>query len=155
MPVLAAAGRPFAIVRWNNWLRHPEFPAVHRAYSRLAKADPVLSGDSGTITRDIDDFIARQARRYGPPADETAARATSRAYLIEELAVITLQGSTERTARIYPGPELASFKAVRQRLVQGAPPGLDRDYYVHVNLERRKAPAPHPHLGSAPQLRIA
>ena len=150
MPVLAAGGKPFAIVRWDNWLRHPEFPAVHAAYSRLAASDPVLSA---AITRDIDDFIARQARRYGPPADETAERATSRAYLIEELAVITLQGAAERSARLYPGPELASFKALRQGRVPGAPPGLERDYYVSVSFERRKTPVPLPN--STPQLRIA
>jgi tRNA-dependent cyclodipeptide synthase len=151
MPVLAGCGRPFTIVRWNTWLQHPEFPAVQGAYSWLATSDPVLRA---AVARDIDGFITRQARRGAPlPADETAARAMSRAYLIEELAVITLQGAAERSARIYPGPELASFKAVRQGLVQAAPPGLDRDYYVHINLERRKAPVPQP--GSAAQLRIA
>jgi tRNA-dependent cyclodipeptide synthase len=153
MPVLTAGGRPFAIVRWDNWLRHPELPAVHAAYSRLAASDPVLNA---AITGDIDDFIARQVRRCGPlPGDETAVGAMIRAYLIEELAVITLQGAAERSARIYPGPELASFKAVRQGRVPGAPPGLDRDYYVHINLERRKAPAPQQQPVSTPQLRIA
>ena len=29
-------GKPYTIVRWNEWLRHAEFPAVHAAYSRLA-----------------------------------------------------------------------------------------------------------------------
>ena len=67
-------------------------------------------------------------------------RAASRAYLIEELAAITLQGGQQRSARIYPGPELASFHVVRSGGVPGAPAGLERDYYVHVNLERRKAP---------------
>jgi tRNA-dependent cyclodipeptide synthase len=151
LPVLSACGRPYSVLRWDHWLRHPEFAAVQGAYSRLAASDPVLSA---AVERDIDDFIVRQSRRR-LLADETAARATSRAYLIEELAVITLQGSAERSARIYPGPELASFNAVRQGRVQGAPPGLDRDYYVQVNLERRKALAPQPHADSTPQLRIA
>lgn len=150
MPVLAAGGRPFAIVRWNTWLRHPEFPALHRAYTRLVETDAVLGV---AVARDIDDFIARQARRGPLPADETAARAASRAYLIEELAVVTLQGAAERSARIYPGPQLASFKVLRQGLVPGAPAGLDRDYYVQVNLERRKALAPQPAARS--RLRIA
>jgi tRNA-dependent cyclodipeptide synthase len=150
MPVLAESGRPFAIVRWNTWLRHPEFAVVHRTYSRLAETDAVLRL---AVNRDIDDFIARQSRRGLLPPDETTTRAASRAYLIEELAAITLQGAAERSARIYPGPELASFKVLRQGLVPGAPAGLDRDYYVQVNLERRKAPQPQ--QTATPQLRIA
>jgi hypothetical protein len=71
-------------------------------------------------------------------------RAASRVYLLEELAVITLQGATERSARIYPGTELGCFKVVRAGQVAGAPPGLDRDYYVRINLEQRKMPAPRP-----------
>jgi len=138
----AWAFHPYTLVRWDHWLRHAEFPAVHGTYNRVAETDAVLSA---AVARDIDDFIARQSRRSLLPADETVARATSRAYLLEELAVITLQGAAERSARIYPGPELASFKAVRQGKVLGAPPGLDRDYYVYVSFERRnKAPVPHP-----------
>jgi hypothetical protein len=57
----------FSIVRWDHWLWHPEFPAVHGAFSCLAASDPVLSA---AVARDIDDFIARQARRGGIPADE-------------------------------------------------------------------------------------
>jgi hypothetical protein len=73
--------------------------------------------------------------------------------LSSQLAVITLQGAAECSARIYPGPELTSFKVLRQGLVSGVPAGLDRDYYVQVNLERRKAPQPLP--TATPQLRIA
>jgi hypothetical protein len=50
----------------------------------------------------------------------------SRAYLLEELAAITLQGAARRTARIYPGPQLESLRALRDGKVPGAPPGLDR-----------------------------
>jgi hypothetical protein len=60
------------------------------------------------------------AGAYGLPMKRR--RAASRVYLLEELAAITLQGAAERSARIHPGPELASFKALRQGLVPGAPP---------------------------------
>ena len=140
-PVLGACGKPFTVVRWNEWLRRAEFPPVHAAYSRLAASDPVLST---TIAGDIDGFLARQVKHGGGMADLSAVRTASRAYLIEELAVITLQGRVQSSARIYPGPELASFHAVRGDRVAGAPGGLERDYYVHVNLERRKVPAPLP-----------
>ena len=105
-------------------------------------SDPILST---AISADIDGFIARQVKHGGGIEDASAGRAASRAYLIEELAAITLQGRAQSSARIYPGPELASFRAVRDGRVAGAPAGLERDYYVHVNLERRKAPAPLPH----------
>jgi len=145
-PVFGDSGRPHTIVRWDAWLRHRDFRAVFDAYSGLAQSDPVLSA---AIAGDVDGFLARQAKRVAPVADENWMRAASRAYLIEELAVITLQGAAECSARIYPGPELACFKAVREGRVPAAPPGLDRDYYVHVNLEHRRAPAARPQSRAA------
>jgi tRNA-dependent cyclodipeptide synthase len=153
MPILGAYGKPYTIIRWNEWLRHGEFPAVHAAYGRLAQTDAVLST---AIAADIDGFIARQVKHGGGLTDMSAVRAASRAYLIEELAVITLQGRAQVSARIYPGPELASFRAIRSGRVIGAPTGLERDYYARVNLDRRKAPAPLPHAArSIPALKIA
>jgi tRNA-dependent cyclodipeptide synthase len=153
-PILGASGKPYTIVRWNAWLRDPEFPAVHGAYSRLAEADAVLRA---AIAADVDGFMTRQDRQGAVVADADAMRRTSRDYLLEELAVITLQGRRQSSARIYPGPELGSFNAVRSGRVPAAPAGLERDYYVHVNLERRKAPAPHllPAVQSIPVLKIA
>ncbi|MGE0279077.1 MAG: tRNA-dependent cyclodipeptide synthase [Rhizobiaceae bacterium] len=145
-PVLGACGKPYTITRWNEWLRHTEFPAVHQAYGRLAQSNAVLSG---AVVADIDGFIARQVKHGESIADTSAVRAASRAYLLEELAVITLQGRAQASARIYPGPELASFRAIRSSRVTDAPAGLERDYYVHVNLERRKAPAPLPHAAES------
>jgi len=143
-PVVEESGRPYTVIRWDHWLRHPDYLAVHDAYTALAHRDSVLSA---AIAADIGGFVARHARRGTPVADEGWARAASRSYLIEELAVITLQGAAERTARLYPGPELAAFKAVRQGKVPAAPPGLDRDYYVHFNLEHRRALVQRPQNG--------
>ena len=154
-PILAACGRPCVIVRWDAWLRHPDFFAVFDAYSGLAQSDQVLRA---AMAADIEGFIARHAKRGAPLADEAWVRAASRAYLLEELAVITLQGAQQRSARIYPGPELESFKAVRAGKVPDAPPGLGGDYYVHINLEHRKTPVSRPQAkmtATAPQLKIA
>lgn len=138
MPVLGNCGKHCTVVRWNEWLRHADFPAVHGAYTRLAQSDAVLSA---AIAADIDGFTARR-EKHAVIADAEAIRTASQAYLLEELAVITLQGRQQSSARLYPGPELASFHAVRSGRVAGAPVGLERDCYVHVNLERRKAAAP-------------
>ena len=99
---------------------------------------------SAAIAADIDGFIARQVKHGGGIADTSAVRAASQAYL-RGACRDHLAGPGQRSARIYPGPELASFRAVRDGSVAGAPAGLERDYYVRVNLERRKAPAPLPH----------
>ena len=72
---------------------------MHAAYSRLARSDPVLSA---AIAADIDGFIARQVKHGGGIADTSAVCGASRAYLIEELAAITLQGRAQSSARIYP-----------------------------------------------------
>jgi hypothetical protein len=97
---------------------------------------------STAIAADIDGFTERRAKHGAAVGDASVLHAASRAYLLEELAVITLQGRQQSSARIYPGPELACFGAVRGGRIAGAPAGLERDYYVRVNLERRKAPAP-------------
>ena len=144
-PILGACGKPYTIIRWDQWLRHVEFPAMHEGYSRLAQSDAVLSA---AIAADIEGFMARQAKHGTLVTDADAMRAASRAYLLEELAAITLQGRVEGSARLYPGPELASFHAVRRGRVIGAPAGLERDYYVHINLERRKAPSLQPAMPS-------
>jgi tRNA-dependent cyclodipeptide synthase len=154
-PILANCGRSYTIIRWDTWLRYPDFFAVLDAYAGLVQSDAVLRT---AIAADIESFITRHANRGAPFPAETWMRAASRAYLIEELAVITLQGAAARSARIYPGPELESFKVVRAGKVPDAPPGLDRDYYVHVNLEHRRAPAQRPQArtaAAAPKLKIA
>jgi tRNA-dependent cyclodipeptide synthase len=137
-PILNAAGTPYTVIRWDEWLRRREYLAVHDAYTELEHSDPVLQP---AIEADIAAFIARHQKRGEPFADDAFIRAVSRAYLIEELAVITLQGAVQRSARIYPGSELVAFGAVRAGKVPTAPPGLDGDYYVHVNFEHRGGPA--------------
>jgi len=101
------------------------------------------------LRRDTVDLLALQGvARYPGLA--------ARVDIPEELAAITLQGRAQSSARIYPGPELASFRAVRAGRVVDAPAGLERDYYVHINLERRKALAPLPHtVRLATSLKIA
>jgi tRNA-dependent cyclodipeptide synthase len=153
-PALAACGKPFTIIRWDEWLRHADFPATLGIYTRLAREDHTLGA---AIAADIDGFLARRARHGVPIGDTAAVRAASHAYLIEELAAITLQGRAQGSARLYPGPELASFRAIRSGHVAGAPEGIERDYYVHINFERRKAPAPQPAAttSAVPVLKIA
>src|SRR5688572_7303473 len=92
-PVLTACGRSYTFVRWNAWLQHPLFAEVHDAYSQLATSDAVLSA---AVATDIEGFLARRASRGAAAPDMRLMRAASRAYLLEELAVITLQGREER-----------------------------------------------------------
>jgi tRNA-dependent cyclodipeptide synthase len=142
-PVLIECERSFSVVRWNAWLQRPDFLAVLDQYARLASSDPVLSR---AIAADVEGFIERREKKGLLNAG--VARATSRAYLLEELSVITLQGAAERSARIYPGPQLECFKVVRDGQVPDAPAGLGRDYYVHINLERKS-------IGPRPRATVA
>src|SRR5262249_18348814 len=137
-PILQACGKAWAFVCWESWLRHDDFVAVLAAYTVLVDSHPVLAP---AFQADIDGFLSRHIRRGSTLEDNALIKATSRAYLLEELAAITLQGRALTSARIYPGPELQSFAVIRNGQVPEAPHGLENDYYVHTNLQHRKGPA--------------
>jgi hypothetical protein len=57
------------------------------------------------------------------------------------LAVITLQARAYPGARVYPGPQLESFRAVAAGVVADAPPGLERQYHAAIDFKRRRGGA--------------
>ena len=127
-----------------------------RPYMRITAALRLRSDPGLAIAADIDGSIARQVKHGGGMADTSAGRAASRAYLIEELAAITLQGRAQGRRGFIPARSLPASAPFADGRVAGAPAGLERDYDVHVNLERRKAPAPLPHAArSITALKIA
>jgi hypothetical protein len=81
---------------------------------------------------DVDDFCQRQGRE----ATEMM-RQHSKAYLIEELAIFTLEARTLSSLKLYPGNEPNCVHVVRNGLVPEAPQGLDREQYAKVKFHTR------------------
>jgi tRNA-dependent cyclodipeptide synthase len=117
------------VIRWGSWYRHPDYAEVLDGFQRVAAASPLLHA---AIERDVDEFLQRQSRK---PTE--AKRQHSRAYLIEELAIFTLQARALSSLKIYPGNEPACINVVRRGLVPFAPRGLEREQYARVKFHTR------------------
>jgi hypothetical protein len=121
-------GLEVTLSHWDDWRGHPEFPAVLEQFRAAAGGE--LLGRA--LDHDATAFVARQAGKGLPATVEQ-----SRAYLLEELAVIALEARAYPGARIYPGPELECFR-VASGLVAGVPRGLERQYHTAIDFKRRR-----------------
>ena len=135
---LRLCGKPYSVVRWDYWRNQPDFVEVQRQFESLASDNGQLST---LLTQEIEAY-AERFRRRGLELSNDFAR-HCRAYLVEELAGTTLRArAIEKGCRIYPAPEQAWLKIVRAGLVPDAPRGLENEYYVAINLRRRKSQTP-------------
>lgn len=123
------------VVRWAQWYRHPDYAGTLAGFERAHAVSPVLRQ---AVQDDIAEFYRRKG--HAPSLIESEH---SRNYLIEELAVITLQARDLPSLKLYPGGELRCLNVVRRKLVTEAPAGLEREQFAQIKIETR-APAPMP-----------
>ena len=124
----ATCGREVTVSRWDEWRAKPEFSSVLEEFRAAAHG---LLG--AAIEQDAQAFVAR---RIASGAAASVER--SRHYLLEELSAVTLHARAYPGARVYPGPELESFRTVASGLAAGAPTGLERQYHTVVAFKRRR-----------------
>lgn len=117
------------VIRWDRWYEHPDYGDVLTGFSQAYGNNPPLRD---AIEGDIDGFFRRHGRE-----PSTAERQHSRDYLIEELAVITLQARELPSLKLYPGDELLCMRAVRNRVIADAPQGLEREQFAKVKFHTR------------------
>jgi tRNA-dependent cyclodipeptide synthase len=117
------------VIRWSSWHRHPDYADVLDCFVRASRLSPLLHS---TIELDVDEFFRRQGRTVSE-----AKRQHSRDYLIEELAVFTLQSRALPSLKIYPGNEPACVNVVRSGLIVEAPKGLEQEQYARIKFHRR------------------
>lgn len=122
------------VTRWDRWKNDTSFNEVFDKIEFLSRNNDVLSE---AIKRDIRTYELRYLRRgqlTGKNFEEYC-----RAYLLEELAGTTLRArAMPCSCRVYPAPEPESSKLIRSGLIKDAPLGLEEEYYVAINLRRRK-----------------
>jgi tRNA-dependent cyclodipeptide synthase len=117
------------VIRWAEWYRHSDFADTLAGFERAYAVNPVLRE---AVQNDAMDFYRRKSR---PPT--LAQLEHSRNYLIEELAVITIQARELPSVKIYPGDELSCLHVVRLGLVAEAPRGLEREQFARITLKAR------------------
>jgi tRNA-dependent cyclodipeptide synthase len=117
------------VIRWGRWYDHAEFRETLEGFNRAYDASPVLRQ---TIESDVAGFFRRQGREPTPNA-----RQHSRDYLIEELAVITLQARELSSLKLYPGEELQCLSVVRRGTIAEAPRGLEHEQFAKVRFHMR------------------
>ncbi len=141
------------VIRWGRWYDHAEFRETLEGFNRAYDASPVLRQ---TIESDVDGFFRRQGREPTPND-----RQHSRDYLIEELAVNTLQARELSSLKLYPGEELLCLSVVRCGTIAEAPRGLEHEQFAKVRFHTRgnsaaaelcarQAPCPTAHAPRSP-----
>jgi tRNA-dependent cyclodipeptide synthase len=124
----ACAVRP-EVIRWGQWYDHPEYPSVLDGFYQAYARSPALRA---AIESDIEGFFCRQQRT---PTE--IDRQHSRDYLIEELAVATLQSRSLVSLKLYPGDDLLCLEAVRRGMIPEAPRGLEREQFSKIRFHTR------------------
>ena len=128
-PTIEASPVKPNVIRWSRWYEHPEFTQTLDGFQRAYETSSVFRQ---SVETDIDGFFRRQGRI---PSDSD--RRHSRDYLIEEVAVITLQARALASLKLYPGDELACLNVVRRGLVAEAPRGLEREQFAKMRFHER------------------
>ncbi len=118
------------ITRWNDWRFHPECQALQDEYRVSIEENSDLAA---SVEQDIDRFLAKKS----PNVSLALAREYCRAFLIEELAVHTLQAKAYGGVRLYPGQQLHTKQLIRENTALPVPDGLNRQRFQSIRLVRR------------------
>lgn len=130
LPVVQATGKLASVTRWGELLAQPEFPSVLAQFKKAAAENTRLKT---ALAADTAQFVARQAN----PLPDAAER--SRAYVLEELAAITLHARQIAGARLYPSKNIQSLALVEAGVIPEAPQGLERQQRMHLSIRSRTA----------------
>jgi tRNA-dependent cyclodipeptide synthase len=124
------------VIRWKQWHEHPNYATVLEGFQYAAAVNSTLNS---AIENDVDMFCRRQNETM-----TATGRQHSRDFLIEELAVMTLQARELPHLRMYPGEQLDCVHAVRTGLIPEAPRGLEREQFARLDIRTRDlAPIPY------------
>ena len=117
------------IIRWAEWYNHSDYAETLAGFEQAYDQNEILRA---AVMQDVMEFHRR--KNTVPTTAEVKA---GRDYLIEELAVITLQARELPSLKIYPGDELACFRFVRQGPREGIPSGLGNEQFAKIKFEKR------------------
>jgi tRNA-dependent cyclodipeptide synthase len=118
------------IIRWAEWYKHPAFAETLEKYRYAHGVSNILRE---TVHDDVMGFYRR--KQCEPSLLELEH---GKNFLLEELAVLTLQARELPGLRIYPGDELFCLNVVRTGQVPEAPAGVELEQFVKIKFKKRK-----------------
>jgi len=123
---------PFRILRWDEWLDHPELESCKHSFWAAYNDDAEFNK---AVLADVQNYYMR---RHGLLLEDVPEKniLLSAAYLLEELAVHSLFFKNYRSTTIYPGRQQACFKLVREGKVPNVPTGLQNSSFIGLFLHR-------------------
>jgi tRNA-dependent cyclodipeptide synthase len=102
--ILASIKAPTKITRWEEWLKHPDFPRTSTALAAYADADVLFEE---ALNTDAHALAERKVLR-GEQINFDCLVLRSYDYVAEELAVFAIQSRELPASEVYPGSNLAS-----------------------------------------------
>jgi len=123
------------IIRWNDWLAHPEFNAARSKIEALIQQDPTYK-HSFDIT--ANEFLDRFSSRLSESEHINMARAKTLChnYLVEECSALCLWPETGCYIEVYPNPRNAAMNETHKRFV--LPNYHDQLYSVSLKFKHKK-----------------
>lgn len=122
--ILEKLSKPVEIIRWNAWLKNPDYADVH---AKVVRAYQENLAFQHAVLQDIKTFLSRKGE------DATGKDyALCRAYLIEEIACHSLLYNSSDMAAIYPGKQLESYRVIRAGAVPGIAADLTHSPFVRL-----------------------
>lgn len=131
--IIAASPVATEVKRWAQWYDHPDYQATLAGMERAHATNPQLRA---AVAADVNSYYARH--NAAPTLREQEA---GRAFVLEEMAVLTLQARTWQGLRLYPGSQMQSLALLRAGAVPEAPKGLEQEQFARVQLRPVKQPA--------------
>lgn len=126
-----------SIIRWDTFRYHADFDNLYDDLMRFRLED---KGFQAAIAQDTQDYLHRNKDTIKGD-DSFLHHRKSLDYVMEEIVVYTLIGREMKSARIYPGQDLESFKYMRQPHIPAHLKGLNQSPHVHLSFQRKASVA--------------
>ena len=119
------------IIRWGTWYGHPDYASTLEQVQHAYDNSPVLRA---AVQSDVEVFFRLRGRE---PTNIECEH--SRNFLLEEMAVLTLQARDRSGRQNIPRRPAGLYVCSQPGPVPEAPGGLEREQFAQVNLRSRSA----------------
>jgi hypothetical protein len=123
------------IIRWDHWLKHPNFAAQQKKIRECIETDPTYKA---AFDYAIDEFLEKYCNRLENPAnfDRERARQLSFNFTLEECTALSLWPELQCHFEVYPNRHNRAIEETRKRFV--APDYPDLVHAVTIGFRNAK-----------------